>query len=119
MFDASVGPPFTTGVFVSNGKTISMIALGANPDPAAPSFGTVSDAFITSNSEVVFDVNNIDSFRSDGKTIIPLVREGDSAPGGGILMLKLLRNCNRRTDQCARGSIRDLRTNVSGRSMWA
>lgn len=66
-------------------KTTSTIALGANPDPAAPSFGTVSDAFITSNSEVVFDVNNIDSFRSDGKTIIPLVREGDSAPGGGIL----------------------------------
>ena len=83
VFDASVGPPFTTGVFVGDGKTTSTIALGANPDPAAPSFGFVSDPFIISNGEVIFDVNSIDSFRSDGKTIVPLVRDGDAAPGDG------------------------------------
>ena len=84
-FDAAVGPPFTSGVFVANGKTISTIALGTNPDPAAPSFGFVSDPFITPNGEVVFDVNSVDSYRSDGKTIIPLARDGDAAPGGGTL----------------------------------
>jgi len=84
-FDAAVGPPFTTGVFVADGKTISTIALGTNPDPAAPSFGFVSDPFITPNGEVVFDVNSVDSYRSDGKTIIPLARDGDAAPGGGTL----------------------------------
>ena len=85
VFDASVGPPFTTGVFVADGKTTSTIALGTNPDPAAPSFGSVSNPFITPNGDVVFDVNVVDCYRSDGKTIIPLVRDGDAAPGGGVL----------------------------------
>ena len=74
-FDAILGgPPFTTGVFVGDGKTTSTIALGANPDPAAPSFGTVFNPFITPNGDVVFDVNGSDFFRSDGKTIVPLAR---------------------------------------------
>src|ERR1044071_4116382 len=51
-FDASVGPPFTTGVFVSDGKTTSTVALGTNP-----SFGAVNNPFITPNGDVVFDVN--------------------------------------------------------------
>ncbi len=85
-FDAILGgPPFTTGVFVGDGKTTSTIALGANPDPAAPSFGTVFNPFITPNGDVVFNVNFSDFFRSDGKTIVPLVRNGDQAPGGGTL----------------------------------
>ena len=85
-FDAFIGgPPFTTGVFVGDGKTTSTIALGANPDPAAPSFGEVSNPFITPNGDVVFTGNDTDFFRSDGKTIVPLVRDGDPAPGGGTL----------------------------------
>lgn len=78
-FDALLlGPTVRTGVFVGDGKTTSVIALGANP-------GTVSDPFITSNGVVVFDVNGTDIFSSDGKTIVPLVRDGDPAPGGGTV----------------------------------
>ena len=85
-FDAVVsGPPPTTGVFVRHGKTTSTIALGVNPDPAAPSFGTVFNPFITRDGDVVFNVNFSDVFRSDGKTIVPLVRVGDPAPGGGTV----------------------------------
>lgn len=85
-FDAFVGgPPFTTGVFVGDGRTTSTIALGANPDPAAPSFGAVFNPFITSNGDVVFQANSSDIFASHGTTIIPLVRNGDQAPGGGIV----------------------------------
>lgn len=85
-FDAVVGgPPFTSGVFVGNGRTTSTIALGANPDPAAPSFGEVQDPFVTPNGEVVFQANESDLFRSDGRTIVLLARDGDQAPGGGTL----------------------------------
>jgi len=74
-FDASVsGPPFSPGVFVGDGRTTATVTLGQ-----------VSNPFITSNGKVVFDVNNIDTFRSDGKTIVPLVRDGDPLPGGGTL----------------------------------
>jgi hypothetical protein len=85
-FDATIGPPFTTGVCVGDGKTTATVALGANPDPAAPSFGSVSDPFITSNGEVIFDANFSNTFRSNGKTIVPLVQEGDPAPGGGTVI---------------------------------
>jgi hypothetical protein len=85
-FDAFVsGPPVTTGVFVGDGKTTSTIALGINPDPTAASFGFVFNPFITPDGDVVFDVNDGDIFTSDGRTIVPLVRDGDSAPGGGTL----------------------------------
>lgn len=84
-FDASVGPPFTTGVFVGDGRTTTTVALGDNPDPAAPSFGAANNPFITSNGDVVFDANFSDTWRSDGKTFAPLVRDGDPAPGGGTV----------------------------------
>jgi hypothetical protein len=85
-FDAIVGgPPFTTGVFVGDGRTSSTIALGINPDPTAPSFGSAFNPFITSNGDVVFDVNDGDIFTSHARTIVPLVRDGDPAPGGGAV----------------------------------
>jgi len=85
-FDAVVsGPPPTTGVFVNQRGTASTIALGLNPDPVARSFGVVSNPFITRKGEVVFQVVS-DIFRNNGKTIIPLVRVGGPAPGGGTLM---------------------------------
>ena len=85
-FDAFVGgPPFTSGVFVGDGRTTSTIALGANPDPAAPSFGSVANPFITPNGDVAFQANSSDIFTSDGRAIVPLVRDGDPAPGGGTL----------------------------------
>jgi len=85
-FEAVVAAPsFTSGVFVGDGKTTSTIALGVNPDPAGPSFGSASNPYITPNGNVLFDANGSDTFRSDGKTIVPLVRDGDPAPGGGTL----------------------------------
>src|SRR5689334_14849642 len=85
-FDATVGAPsFTTGVFVNDGKTTSTVALGANPDPAGPRFGSVFNPFITPNGNVFFDANGSDTYVSDGKTFVPVVRDGDAAPGGGTL----------------------------------
>jgi hypothetical protein len=85
-FDAFVGgPPFTSGVFVGDGETTSTIALGANPDPAAPSFGSVFDPFIMPDGDVVFDGNDSNFFRTAGNAIVPLVRDGDPASGGGTL----------------------------------
>ena len=87
-FDAVVGAPlFATGVFVGDGKTTSTVALGPNPDPSAPVFDFVTNPFITPNGDVVFDVNSLDIFSSDGKSIVPLMRDGDAAPGGGTLTL--------------------------------
>jgi hypothetical protein len=85
-FDAVItGPPPTTGVFVRHGDATAAIAFGVNPDPAAPSFGTVFNPFITRDGEVVFDGNFGEIFRGDGKTIVPLARLGDAVPGGGTL----------------------------------
>ena len=78
-FDAVVsGPSFATGIFVGDGKTTSAIAVG--PD-------SLTNPFITSNGALVFDVNGIDIFKSDGKSITPLMSDGDVAPGGGTLTL--------------------------------
>src|SRR6185369_16884011 len=88
-FDAVVGDPlFATGIFVGDGKTTSVVALGPNPDPSAPVFDSVANPFITPNGEVVFDANGIEIFSSNGKLIIPLMRDGDAAPGGGTLTLR-------------------------------
>jgi hypothetical protein len=85
-FDAFLtGPPPTFGVFVGDGTRTSTIALGVNPDPAAPSFGFPFSPFITPNGDVVFQANFSDIFTSNGKTIVPLVRNGDQAPGGGTV----------------------------------
>jgi hypothetical protein len=79
-FDAVVGgPSFATGIFVGDGKTTSAIAVG-------PDF--LTNPFITPNGEVVFDVNGIDISSGDGKSITPLMRDGDVAPGGGTLTLR-------------------------------
>src|SRR5438067_8109847 len=48
-FDAFLGGPSTTGVFVGDGTTTSMIALGGDPDAAAGTFGFVSNPFITAH----------------------------------------------------------------------
>jgi len=85
-FDATVGAPaFTTGIFVNDGKTTSSVALGVNPDPTATSFGSVLNPFLTPNGNVLFDANGSDTYNNDNKTIVPLVRDGDAAPGGGTL----------------------------------
>ena len=79
-FDAVVGgPSFATGIFVSDGNTTSAIAF--EPD-------SLTNPFITPNGEVIFDVNGTDISSSDGKSITPLMRDGDVAPGGGTLTLR-------------------------------
>jgi hypothetical protein len=75
VFDASFNG--TTGLFVGDGKTTSTAVLGDN--------GSVSNPFITPNGDIVFDVNNSDIYKSNGKSIVSLVRTGDPAPGGGTL----------------------------------
>src|SRR6185369_8754048 len=85
VFDANVGPPFSSDVFVIDRKTTATVALGINPNPAGRSFGSVTNPYITPNGDVVFDANGTDTYKSDGKTIVPIVRDGDPAPGGGTL----------------------------------
>ena len=84
-FDTSLGGPSTTGVFLTDGRTTSTIALGGNPDPTAANFAFVNNPFVTSRGDVVFDANFSGTFRADGNMAGPLVRNGDPAPGGGTL----------------------------------
>jgi hypothetical protein len=85
-FDAILSGPSSTGVFVGDGSRTSAIALGGNPDPAAGNFGFVNNPFITINGKVVFDVNSENIFASNTRETIPLVQNGDPAPGGGTLI---------------------------------
>lgn len=71
-FDANIGG--TTGIFVSDSKTTSTTSLESASNP-----------FITPTGDVVFDVNNSDVYKNNGKSIVPLVRTADPAPGGGTL----------------------------------
>ena len=81
-FDAFViGQSPTSGVFVGDGKSTSTIALGVTPSPAGSSFGSVSDPTITRNGAVVFFDGAGEVFRSDGRTIVPLVANRRSRSG--------------------------------------
>jgi hypothetical protein len=84
-FDAILSGPSTTGVFVGNGRRTSTIALGGDPDPAAGSFNFVTNPFITRHGRVVFDVEGSGIFTSTPREIVPLVQNGDGAPGGGTV----------------------------------
>jgi hypothetical protein len=83
-FDARLGGPSATGVFVSNGLTTSVIALGGNPDPSAGNFNFVSTPFLTTRGDVIFNTDT-GIFRGDGKRTVALVQNGDAAPSGGTL----------------------------------
>ena len=85
-FAGTLGGPSTTGAFVSDGVTTSAIALGGNPDPAARNFDFVSAPSLNTRGDVIFNGGN-GIFRSDGKSIVPLVQDGEPAPGGGNLIL--------------------------------
>lgn len=85
-FDAFLtGPPPSAAVFTNQANKTSVVVLGVNPDPTGPSLGFVTNSVITRNGDVVFDSNFSDVFRNDGKTIVPLLRLGDPAPGGGTV----------------------------------
>ena len=72
-------------MFVGAGKRTSTIALGGDPDPATANFAFVNNSFFTADGGVVFDANFTDTFRHDRRVTIPLVRNGDPAPGGGTV----------------------------------
>jgi hypothetical protein len=81
-FDAIVSE-HTIGVFVGDGRTTSTIALGGNP--AAGNFGFARNPFITRNGNVVFDANGNSIFTRNTREFVPLVQNGDQAPGGGTM----------------------------------
>jgi hypothetical protein len=108
-FDAFLGGPSTSGVFVNDGMTTSVIALGGDPDPAAGNFSFVFAPSITTRGDVIFDTFDA-VFRSDGRTTLPLMQNGDAAPGGGNLILSSFHVAN------ARGSIAYLATVTGGDS---
>jgi hypothetical protein len=83
-FDARLGGPSATGVFVSDQISSSAIALGGNPDPTAGNFNFVSTPFITTRGDVIFNTDT-GIFLGDGKRTVALVQNGDAAPGGGTL----------------------------------
>ena len=95
-FDASLGGPSTTGVFLTDGVTTFPMALGGNPDPAAANFVSVDNPFVTSRGDVVFDADFSATFRDDGRVAVPLVRNGDPAPDGGTLTLTPLSHATNR-----------------------
>ena len=83
-FDARLGGPSTTGVFVSDHISTSAIALGGNPGPTAGNFNFVSTPFITTRGDVIFNTDT-GIFLDDGNRTVALVQNGDAAPGGGTL----------------------------------
>ena len=83
-FDARLGGPSATGVFVNDQISSSAIALGGNPDPTAGNFNFVSTPFITTRGDVIFNTDT-GIFLGDGKRTVALVQNGDAAPGGGTL----------------------------------
>jgi len=84
-FDARLGGPSTTGVFVNDGNATSAIALGGNSDPTAGNFNFVSAPFLTTCGDVIFDAGT-GIFRANGRDTVALVQNGEAAPGGGSLI---------------------------------
>jgi hypothetical protein len=72
-FDASLSGPSTSGVFLSDRKKTSAIALGGNPDPAAGNFNFVSTPSITTRGDVIFDTGTA-IFSGDGRRSVPLCK---------------------------------------------
>jgi hypothetical protein len=96
-FDAFLGGPSTSGVFVNDGMTTSVIALGGDPDPAAGNFSFVFAPSITTRGDVIFDTDT-GIFRADGRSTVPLMQNGDAAPSGGSLTLSSTHVANSRGD---------------------
>jgi hypothetical protein len=84
-FRATLRGPSTTGVFLEDRTGTAAIALGGNPDPSAANFGFVGDPSLTRRGEVLFDADGSSTFISNGRILVPLVRNGDPAPGVGTL----------------------------------
>lgn len=84
-FSATLRGPSTTGVFLEDRKGTATIALGGDPDPSSANFGFVGNPSITRRGEVLFDADGSSTFISNGRSSVPLVRNGDPAPDGGTL----------------------------------
>lgn len=73
------------GIFAWNGRTTSAIALAGNPDPASGDFAFVDAPVIDSRGDVVFNAD-AGIFRAGNGGLDPIMRDGESAPGGGTLV---------------------------------
>lgn len=83
-FDAFVSGAGGSGIFVSHDKITSTVALASDPNPAGGSFDFVFGPSLTTNGDVIFNTSG-GIFRNDGSRIVPIVQNGDPAPGGGSL----------------------------------
>jgi len=81
-FDAFLGGPSHSGVFVTDRTGVSPTALGGDPDPASGNFPFVSTPALTERGDVIFQTDT-GIFRSNGRSITPLVQNGDPAPEAG------------------------------------
>ena len=84
-FDALLLGTSRTGIFAWDGKATSVIALGGNSDPASGDFGSVRFPAIDSHGSVVFQ-GDAGLFRGDVTSIVPIMQDGERAPGGGTLV---------------------------------
>jgi len=102
VFDAVLGGPSTSGVFLADEQTTTVVALGGNPDPAARNVGSFVFSPVIAGDEVVFTGSTFDSsqaiFRGNGKNTSLVVQDGDAAPGGGSLVLAGAAVANSRGD---------------------
>jgi hypothetical protein len=93
-FDTLLRGASRTGVFRASAAATTAIALGGSSSSPANLIGAVNvdNPIITSRGDVIFTFNSdLDFtntiFRSDGVNLVPLVHDGDPAPGGGTLAL--------------------------------
>jgi len=84
-FGATLRGPSTTGIFLADGNGTATIALGGDPDPSSGNFGFVTNPSLTRSGEVLFDADGTSTLVSNGRSLVPMVRNGDPAPGGGTL----------------------------------
>jgi hypothetical protein len=84
-FAATLRGPSTTGIFLADETATAAIALGGDPDPSSANFAFVANPSITRGGQVVFDADGSSTFVSKGRSLVPVVRNGDPAPDGGTL----------------------------------
>ena len=80
-FDSTLRGTDSSGVFTFDGTTSTAVALGGNSGP----FDFVSVPIIDEFNRVLFSDDVAGLLRSEHSTIVPLVLNGDAAPGGGTL----------------------------------
>ncbi|MFT3867908.1 MAG: hypothetical protein QM715_05360 [Nibricoccus sp.] len=92
-FAAFLRGPSNSGVFLGDGATTSVVALGGNPDPAAGNLGFFISTLFPAEREIVVAATPFDPEKSTAvfgvrrSNASLLVEDGQVAPGGGSLSL--------------------------------